>query len=629
MQHPAAVGSAIFLVLLVVVAVAAPLLAPYDPEFRDRAYVLAGPSAVHWLGTDDLGRDVLSRLIFATRVSLVVSVAVAALAFVIALPLGLVAGYRGGRVDNVIMRIVDAALSFPALVLALAIAGVLGPGVANTVLALAVVMAPGLVRVIRGQALAVRQETFIEASLSIGTPAHRIMLGRLLPNVRSVVIVQATYVMGAALLAEAALSYLGLGAPPPTPTWGNMLRRSYDTALFIEPVQVLAPAIAIAATVYAFNVFGDGLRDVLGVSRRQSANRRARRGLTSVDSSIARRRRDRSVLAASTTESLLQITGLSVDFVSGDKSTRRVVDNVSLAIRPGEIVGLVGESGSGKSVTSLSVMRLVPPHMAHIAEGRIELRGRNLLDLSLDEMRAVRGKEIGMIFQDPMSSLDPAFTVGDQLVEAQVVHGVPRKAARARAIEMIEMVGIPAAHERFSAYPHQLSGGMRQRVMIALALVNRPALLIADEPTTALDVTVQAEILDLLRRLQQELGMAILFITHDLGVVADLCDQVAVMYAGQLVEQRPVFNLFAEPKHPYTEGLLGAMPQLERRTSAQLTVIPGNVPIAGQMPTGCRFHPRCRFAISECATVAIPLADVSDGHVRCVRSEDLALNGAR
>jgi len=305
-----------------------------------------------------------------------------------------------------------------------------------------------------------------------------------------------------------------------------------------------------------------------------------------------------------------------------------VTSGVSFEVRRGEVLGLVGESGSGKSVTALSIMRLVAPHAARIVEGSVELRGRDLLGLSRDEMRRVRGKEIGMIFQDPMSSLDPAFMIGNQLVEAQVIHGVSRRVAKGRALDMIDLVGIPSPRERMTAYPHQLSGGMRQRVMIALALVNEPALLIADEPTTALDVTVQAEILDLLRRLRRELDMAVLFITHDLGVVADLCDRIAVMYAGELVEERPVFDLFATPRHPYTEGLLGAMPQLETRSATRLTVIPGSVPIAGQVPDGCRFHPRCGYAVTACSAGTVPLLDGDGGRVRCLRAGELSLSGA-
>lgn len=624
-RRPSAVGSAVFLAALVVIALLASWIAPYDPEFRDRANLLVGPSSVHWLGTDDLGRDILSRLIHATRVSVVVSVGVVVLALAFAVPVGLVAGYYGGRIDHGIMRVVDGALSFPPIVLALAVAGALGRGVENTVLALAAVMAPSLVRLIRGQALAVRQETFIEASLSIGTPSSRIILLRLLPNVRSVVIVQASYVMGAALLAEAALSFLGLGAAPPTPTWGNILRRSYDSALFIEPNQLIAAAVVIVATVYALNMFGDGLRDALGVAGQTRSGFKARRGLTSVVRPVGRPSPAEASAPASV-DTLLRISGLSVEFAS-DAGTNTVVTDISLEVRRGEIMGLVGESGSGKSITAMSILRLLPPRAGRIVAGRIEMGGRDLLDLSLDEMRAVRGKEIGVVFQDPMTSLDPAFTVGNHLIEAQVVHGTPRREARARAIEMLATVGIPAPRERMAAYPHELSGGLRQRVMIALALVNEPALLIADEPTTALDVSVQAEIIDLLRRLQQQTGMTVLFITHDLGVVADLCDRVAVMYGGQIVEERVVFDLFAGPKHPYTEALLGAMPQLEMGRARRLPVLPGHVPIAGQMPDGCRFHPRCRHVVSECTRREVPLAVMDGGRVRCLRAGDLELGG--
>ncbi len=326
-------------------------------------------------------------------------------------------------------------------------------------------------------------------------------------------------------------------------------------------------------------------------------------------------------------DALLSIEHLSVEFAS-ERGAARVVHDVSLAIRPGETVGLVGESGSGKTVTSLSVMRLVPSPPGRIVEGSIRFEGQDLLDLSFRQMRAIRGTGISMIFQDPMTSLDPTYTVGRLLLEAQTIHNkVTRAQGRARSIELLEMVGIPAAETRLRQYPHQLSGGLRQRVMIALALANEPRLLIADEPSTALDVTIQAQILDLLRSLQAELGMAVLFVTHDLGVVADLCDRVAVMYAGQIVEEGPVHDLFANPQHPYTEGLLGAMPQVGR-LDERLSVIRGQVPLPHELPEGCRFAARCDYAVDECRAGPVALTGSSSSLVRCVRADALSLRGA-
>ena len=320
------------------------------------------------------------------------------------------------------------------------------------------------------------------------------------------------------------------------------------------------------------------------------------------------------------TEPLLRVRDLRTYFVTERGSgTARAVDGVSFELYPGETLGIVGESGSGKTVTSLSVLRLIPEPPGHIRPGSyIEFEGRNLLTLSPPELRAIRGNRIAMVFQEPMTSLNPVFSVGDQIAEAAIIHqGLSRKAARARAIEMLTLVGMPDPAERVDHYPHQLSGGMRQRVMIAMALVCHPKVLIADEPTTALDVTIQAQILELLERLQRELGMAIMLITHDLGVVAGTADRVVVMYAGQVVETATTTELFARPRHPYTEGLLAAVPRVDTPRE-QLRAIPGSVPAATDWPAGCRFHPRCPYAWDKCRTSEPPLLDAGSGHqARC------------
>jgi oligopeptide/dipeptide ABC transporter ATP-binding protein len=294
------------------------------------------------------------------------------------------------------------------------------------------------------------------------------------------------------------------------------------------------------------------------------------------------------------------------------------VDGVSFDLYPGETLGIVGESGCGKTVTSLSILRLIPEPPGHIRPGSvIEFEGRNLLALAPPELRAIRGNQIAMVFQEPMTSLNPVFTVGDQIAEAAIIHQrLSRKAARARAIEMLTLVGMPDPAERVDHYPHQLSGGMRQRVMIAMALVCHPKVLIADEPTTALDVTIQAQILELLDRLQAELGMSVLLITHDLGVVAGQADRVVVMYAGQVVETAPTTALFDGPLHPYTEGLMAAVPRIDARKS-RLQAIPGQVPAATAWPSGCRFHPRCPHAWTKCANEEPPLLGDGDHTARC------------
>jgi peptide/nickel transport system ATP-binding protein len=325
---------------------------------------------------------------------------------------------------------------------------------------------------------------------------------------------------------------------------------------------------------------------------------------------------------------LLTVEGLRVEF-AGPAGWLPVVEDVSFSIGRGETLGIVGESGSGKTVSSLAVMGLIPKGNGRVAEGRIDFEGRNLLELNSEAMRQVRGEEISMIFQEPMTSLNPAFTIGKQITDAVRSHrGVSRAVGRKRAVEMLDRVGIPDADKRVDQYPHEFSGGMRQRAMIAMALSCDPKLLIADEPTTALDVTVQAQILDLMRSLQDEMGTAILFVTHDFGVVADICDRVAIMYAGQIVEQASVASVFARPRHPYSEGLLVSMPQAAR-AGERLTVIPGQVPAPGAIPAGCRFQPRCSYAEPECADVPVELVTVADGSsVRCLRSEVVQLRSA-
>jgi peptide/nickel transport system ATP-binding protein len=328
---------------------------------------------------------------------------------------------------------------------------------------------------------------------------------------------------------------------------------------------------------------------------------------------------------------LLAVEGLTVEF-AGPTGWQAVVEDATFDVGAGEVVALVGESGSGKSVTSLALMRLLAPRASRVTARGIEFRGRDLQSCTEQEMRAVRGGEIAMIFQEPMTSLNPAFTVGNQIAEAVRAHGgASRKRAWAEAVEMLERVGIPDPQRRVKDYPHAFSGGMRQRAMIAMALSCRPKLLIADEPTTALDVTIQAQILELLKSLRSDFDMAVIFVTHDLGVVADIADRIVVMYAGQVVERREVHDLFRSPAHPYAEGLLASMPQVAT-LGQPLTVIPGVVPRPGEITIGCRFATRCRYAEDKCRSADVPLRPVTKGgagEARCARSDELTLTGTR
>ena len=306
-----------------------------------------------------------------------------------------------------------------------------------------------------------------------------------------------------------------------------------------------------------------------------------------------------------------------------DEGTAKAVDGVSYAIHDGETLGVVGESGSGKSVTALSVMRLVPSPPGWVEGGEILFRGESLLSVPDEEFRRIRGNEIAMIFQEPMTALNPVYTVGDQIMEAVMLHrGIGAEEARTHAIDMLRKVGIPSPETRVDNYPHEMSGGMRQRVMIAMAMSCDPSLLIADEPTTALDVTIQAQILDLIRELQQEMGMSVLLITHDLGVVAETAHKVAVMYAGKVVEYASVETLFERPRHPYTIGLFRSLPDLAG-PGERLVTIPGIVPSANAFPSGCRFRTRCPIATERCAQEVPPLAPLEEGREHTVACHHL------
>ncbi len=316
-------------------------------------------------------------------------------------------------------------------------------------------------------------------------------------------------------------------------------------------------------------------------------------------------------------KNLLEVKNLKTYFYTED-GVVPAVDGVDFDLKPGQTLGIVGESGCGKSITSLSIMRLIPVPPGKIVDGEIIFDGRNLLELSETEMRQIRGNDIAMIFQEPMTSLNPVFTIGFQIMEAIMLHqNLDKKAARERCIEMLKLVGIPRAEQVVDEYPHQFSGGMRQRAMIAMALSCNPKLLIADEPTTALDVTIQAQIIELMKELKEKLNTAIMLITHDLGVVAEMADHVIVMYAGKVVEEADVVDLFTNPKHPYTVGLMKSKPSLDGQ-SKRLDVIPGSVPNPLAMPGGCPFHPRCNHAMEICSTKLPCLKKTDDGRrVRC------------
>jgi peptide/nickel transport system permease protein len=631
------------LAFVVLVAIFAPLVATHDPNRVDIAHRYAKWSAEHWLGTDGLGRDVFSRLVYGARTSVGIAFAAVGLALLVAIPVGTISGYAGGRFDFALMRVFDAMLSIPLLIAVLGLAVALGPSARTTIIALGLGSIPAITRLTRNEALARRSDPYVEAARLGGLKTPRIIWRHVVPNIRSPLLIAASFWVAAGLLGEAGLSYLGAGVQPPTASWGSMIRQAVDQALFSHPVQIVVPGVAITLTILAANLLGEGLRDAFSISSQGSraARRRGRgavpkasHGATAVAiSAVAATERDTASstpaprLVTVAEPRLLAVEDLSIDFITAN-GTHRVVDNLGFSIGRGETLGLVGESGSGKTVTAMAIMRLLPSPPALIAGGTVAWKGNDLLTADRESLRQVRGNEIAIVFQNPMTSLDPSFTIEHQLSAACRAHQpLSRQEARSKARQLLDLVEIPAAERRLRDYPHQLSGGMLQRVMIAMALSCEPDLLIADEATTALDVTVQAGILALLNRFQQDLGLSILMISHDLGVIGEVCSRVMVMYAGQIVEENTTDHVFDRPRHPYTEGLLRANPELNEPGSRLLS-IPGVVPHIGEMPKGCRFGPRCPYHDVACTSEIALTTQPSGARVRCVRSDALTLEGA-
>jgi peptide/nickel transport system permease protein len=414
---------------------------------------------------------------------------------------------------------------------------------------------------------------------------------------------------GSAIMLVTMLSFLGLGLDAETPDWGTMLdeARKYQA---VQPFMALPPGLAIMLAVLLFNFSGDALRDAL-MGRRGTPHRALRRR--------AKRAGVAAEKSATDGDAVLAVDGLRVAYATESGLPFEVVSDVSLALRRGETVGLVGESGSGKSTTGLAMMGLMPA--AARSSGHVWLGDCDLLAAPPQDVARRRGSDIAMVFQDPIGAFSPVHTVGRQIIEPLQTHKrLTREEATRRAVELLELVGIPNASTRIHDYPHQFSGGMAQRAMIAMALSCGPKVLVADEPTSALDVTVQAQVLKLIGRLSSEYDMAVLLISHDLGVIAEACDRVAVLYAGEIVEEGPVSEVLANPRHPYTHALITATPRNEA-PSGRLPTIPGTVPPPWNWPQGCRFAPRCTFAIDRCSAAKVPLTH----HVRCIRAGEIHL----
>ncbi len=548
-----AVAAAGVLGVAVLLALLAPVLPLPDPDATDLSARLAGPfSPGHPLGADHLGRDLLSRLVWGLRVSLAVAALATAGAALAGTALGILAGYRGGRLDAVLMRGIDVLLAFPYLLLALAIVAALGPGLTNAVLAIAVVNVPFFARTVRGGTLAEAGRDYVAAARLSGASTPRVLVVEILPNLLPAIVVAVATTFGWMILETAGLSFLGLGAQPPQADLGSMLGDGRKLFLVAPHVAAL-PGLVILVLVMALNLVADAIRDALD-PRLDAAARQRPRPVTAADPAPA---------SPAEAGPLLRVEGLRTWFVGGGREVR-AVDGVSFSVARGEALGIVGGSGSGKSVTAASILGLAPSPPARIVGGRIVFDGGDLVGAPPATLRRVRGGRIGMVFQDPGATLDPLFTVGDQLVEAmRCQRSLSRRDARRRAVELLDAVGIAAPARRLSAYPHEMSGGMRQRVGLAIALANDPDLLIADEPTTALDVTTQARILKLLDAERRRRGLAMVFISHDIGVVSQLCDRVLVMRDGRVVEEGTVDAVVNRPRHPYTRQLLDAVPRLD------------------------------------------------------------------
>lgn len=602
-----ALWGGVILAIVVVLALITPLLPLAEPDVTDTANRFKPPfSEGALLGTDHLGRDLLSRLMWGTRLSLAVGFAAALIAATIGAAIGIIAGFYGGRTDNVIMRGVDMLMAFPYILLALAIVAALGPGLLNALIAVAAVNVPFFARNIRGVTVSIAHKEFVDAARLAGMSNARIILVEILPNVLPVIVIAMSTTIGWMILETAGLSFLGLGSQPPQADLGSMLGEA-RAALITNSHTSIVPGAMILVIVMCINLLGDGVRDALDPRLKSGALSRSMPA-TAVD---------RAEVPAAQGRGLLAVQALETEFHVTDR-VYRAVGGVDLTVEPGECLGIIGESGSGKSVTALSVMGLVASPPGVITGGAVRYKGDDLIGAPYETLRSLRGDGVAYIFQDPLATLHPLYTVGDQLIEAvQSHHRTPRAEARARAIALLKSVRIPNAESRVDSYPHEMSGGMRQRVGIAMALANDPEVIIADEPTTALDVTVQAQILSLLDDLRRERGLAIIFITHDFGVVAQLCDRVAVMYAGRIVEEGPTDAILNAPAHPYTARLMACVPELGQGRR-RLQAIAGLPPVVDDLPEGCAFAERCTKARDVCRSGDIALEQSGTRAVRCI-----------
>jgi len=623
---PPLIGVAVVFLL----ALLAPFITSQDPVVMSIAERMAPPSAEHILGQDNYGRDIFARLLYGARVSIAVALFSALSAGVLGTAVGIVGGYFGGIAELLSVRLTDIILSFPPILLALLLVTILGPGVETLGVVLTILYMPHYARVAYGETLSVRRREYVEAAQALGSPSWRILLLTIFPNILGPLIVQFSLTVWSAVLIESGLSFLGLGVVPPDPSWGLMIREARAYMVY-TPMPLLWPCLALTVTVLAINALCDALRDFYD-PRAVSTSSLASLAKSLVYVPKPKTYEDEADKMAAE-GALLATRGLRTEFIT-PKGRIRASNDVSFNVAPGETLALVGESGSGKTITGLSVLGLVPGPLGKMTAGHVALKTKSgdvvhIEELNDEALQRLRGEEIAMVFQEPMSSLNPVYTVGEQIAEGLRHH---RKIGKAEALkmaaELLADVGIPDAAKRVNDYPHQMSGGMQQRVMIAMALSCSPSLIIADEPTTALDVTIQAQILDLMRNIRNRdnQGVGMLFITHNLGVVAEIADRVLVMYCGRIVEQGPVKELFRNPAHPYTKGLISSIPTINRSSGEReaLFAIPGTVPPLDSLPSGCSFAPRCSHAVDDCSKAMPELEAIADNHMtRCPRWREI------
>ena len=550
LKNPMGVIAIVILVVIVASAVFAEFLAPMDPT-RATNTVLAGPGGANILGTDSNGRDILSRLFFGAQGTLVSAALAAGVAIGIGLPAGLLAGYYGSWFDSLSSWATNILMALPNMIVLLAVRAVVGPSIPITMMIFGIMVSPGFFRLVRTATQSVRNELYVDAARVAGLSDFRIMARHIFGVVRAPVIIQAAMVCGIAISFQSALEFLGLGDPSAS-TWGVMINDGFRS-IYRQPLALLWPTLAISFTIGGFVLLGNALRDAL-----EDQVKVKEKVAAATTSAVI------TEVVKTPTTHLLEVADLRIQYPQPGCGRKTVVDGVSWYVDRDEVLGIVGESGSGKSQSAFAVLGLLPDN-ALVTSGQIIFDGHQTVDtrsqrINQSILSELRGKRISYIPQEPMSNLDPSFTIGSQLVRPMVkTLKISDSEAEKRAMDLLAAVGIKDPRRTFQSYPHQVSGGMAQRVLIAGAISCEPDLIIADEPTTALDVTVQAEVLDVIRELQRELHQGIILVTHNFGVVADICDRVAVMQNGRIVEQGDVRSILRTPQDPYTQMLLESM----------------------------------------------------------------------